>query len=185
MYKSGIGGSWPRSFFLLGVASRSLMTPQPAFAKAPWLRRSLGPASSCSAAGAAAARAAIRHSSSSTRRCATTLVREHVGPVRYYLVLRRGSGMAVLCSLLAMALPSDEEAAQCAAGAKRGSGRRGPEKEEDEDDAEMALRKALDAALGPMGGEITFGCLVGFTSGYALKKVHVCVQWLLLIETDR
>ena len=29
----------------------------------------------------------------------------------------------------------------------------------------------LSRALGPLGGEITFGAILGFTSGYALKKV--------------
>lgn len=107
------------------------------------------------------AKAAVRHSSQSSS----------VDPARY-LVLRRRSGLVVLCSLLATALPRDGGATLCAGAARANSGRRGPEGEDDEEAAETALRKALDAALGPMGGEITLGCLVGFTSGYALKKVR-------------
>lgn len=88
---------------------------------------------------------------------------------RYYLVLRRGSGLITVCSLLALAL--QHPGAGCAAGGDGRPPRRRPAAEEDEeDDVEARLRRALDAALGPLGGEISFGCIVGFTAGYALKK---------------
>lgn len=124
---------------------------------------------------------AFRRSSttSSTLACATARMHGLPSSARCYLVLRRGSSLATVCSLLALALQQHEQGpSACAAAAGSGSGsdkrRRGAagaEEEEEGDDAETALRKALDAALGPLGGEISFGAIVGFTSGYALKKV--------------
>ncbi len=89
------------------------------------------------------------------------------------LVLRRGSGLVALSLLLTTLPPSiAPSTASCASGDSRGGKRGGKAKDDDDDDdMELALRRALDAALGPLGGEVTFGCLVGFASGYALKKV--------------
>lgn len=136
---------------------------------------SLGPFLAAARPGPWACTMLRRSSSTASTLVATARMRGLPSSARCYLVLRRGSSLATVCSLLALALQQNEDApsACAAAGSGNSSGdkrRRGAAAAEDDDDAETALRKALGAALGPLGGEISFGAIVGFTSGYAFKK---------------